>query len=501
MIQDEEIALIKAMILRGMKIADMQFFFNRQDRPVNTGRFADIRAGRYGRSAHIAAAADATLQAFLDDHAAGRIQVEPARPDPLAKPTLKALFEKVGKGTWRIGGCESERVECKESFHLKGKWLRAVAALANNQGGYILFGVRDKDDEAGPLIVVGMKDTAFLDIDPLVLTRRIRSTFDPTPTFQVGKISFGSKIVGVIHVDQHPGRPVMALKQEGDISEGDIFYRYPGQSLRIKYSDLRTLLDERDARIRAELQPMLNRLVQLGPGRAMVADLENAELTDGRRSIRIDKELAETLTFIKEGHFVEKAGTPALRLVGDVRVGSDAPAIKKGIVTRADMLSDFIDDNSRADPIDYLRFAVEISAGEWLPIRHFARLAGMNDVQLIAFINASAGRPGIRKTFSDRIANPDAAFDPAAGKPAAWLARVIAGEDVHPSTAKEAGEIGRGLQGIDAQTAISPAVLRALAGECLDAAAGSDKSAHGSYVRRGIARLDEILYREQAPHS
>jgi hypothetical protein len=497
LIHDEEIALIKAMMSRGMKIADMQFFFNRQDRPVNTGRFADIRAGRYGRSAQVAPAADATLQAFLDDHAAGRIQVEPARPDPLAKPTLKALFEKAGKGIWRIAGGESERVECKESFHLKGKWLRTVAALANNQGGYILFGVRDKDDEVGPLLVVGMKDTAFLNIDPLVLTRRIRSTFDPTPTFQVGKVSLGTKVVGVIHVDQHPGRPVMALKQDGDISEGDIFYRYPGQSLRIKYSDLRTLLDERDARIRAELQPMLNRLVQLGPGRAMVADLENAELTDGRRSIRIDKELADTLTFIKEGHFVEKVGTPALRLVGDVRVGNDEPATKKGIVTRADMLSDFLDDSSRADPLDYLRFAFEMSNGEWLPLRHFARLAGMNDVQLIEFINASAGHPRTKKTFEHRIVNPSAAFVPAAGKPATWLDRVSAGDEVHPTTAKEAGEIGRALQGIDAKTGISPAALRALAGECLDAVASSDKSAHSSYVRRGIARLDEVFYREQ----
>ena len=352
MITDEEIALIKSMIARGMKIADMQFFFNRQDRPVNTGRFADIRAGRYGRSAQIAAASDEVLQAFLDDHAAGRIQVEPARPDPVAKSTLKGLFEKVGKGTWRVAGGESERVECKESFHLKGKWLRAVAALANNQGGYILFGVRDKDDEAGPLLVVGMKDNSFLDLDPLVLTRRIRGTFDPTPAFQVGKVSLGSKVVGVIHVEQHPGRPIVATKQEGDISEGDIFYRYPGQSLRIKYSDLRSLLDERDARVRAELQPMLNRLVQLGPGRAMVADLATAELTDGRRTIRIDKELADTLNFIKEGHFVEKTGAPALRLVGDVRIGNDEPAIKKGLVTRADMLSDFLDDTSRADPID-----------------------------------------------------------------------------------------------------------------------------------------------------
>ena len=113
MITSNEIALIKAMMKRGMKIADMQFYFNRQERPVNTGRFADIRAGRYGRSAEIAAASDEELQTFLDDHAAGRIQTEAGKPDPLAPATLKALFENIRKGTWRLLGNTSMPIEVK----------------------------------------------------------------------------------------------------------------------------------------------------------------------------------------------------------------------------------------------------------------------------------------------------------------------------------------------------------------------------------------------------
>jgi hypothetical protein len=492
-ITDGEIALIKAMMTRGMKIADMQFYFNRKDRPVNTGRFADIRAGRYRQSAAIVAATDVQLQSFIDDHAAGRIDVESTKQDPLALPTLKALFEKIGKGTWRLLGNETDRVECKETFHPRGNWLRAMAALANNQGGYILFGVRDNDAEAGQMVVVGMRDDVLLQTDPMVLTRRIRSTFDPTPVFQIGKVTFGKKVIGVIHVDQHPSRPVMATKQDGDVAEGDIYYRYPGQSLKIKYSDLRTLLDERDARVRAELQPMLNRLVQLGPGRAMVADLAANELTDGRRSIRIDKDLADKLNFIKEGQFVEKAGMPALRLVGDVRVGLGEPAVKKGIVNRSEMLSDFLDDTSRADPVDYLRFAIEMSNGEWLPIRHFARLAGLNDEHLAAFIDGTNGNAANKKRFKDRIGNANAAYEAAAGAPAAWLAKIAAGDHVQPNSDKEAGQIGRALQGIGDELPTKIARLRAIAGDCLDAIAGSAAAAPGSYIRRGIARLDELI--------
>ncbi len=273
-------------------------------------------------------------------------------------------------------------------------------------------------------------DLRFSDAE---LTRRIRSTFDPTPVFQVGTVTIGGKRVGVIHVEQHPGRPVMTTKQEGDVSEGDIYYRYPGQSSKIKYSDLRTLPDERDARISAELTPMLNRLVQLGPGRAMVADLAANEPTDGRRSIRIDKELAEQITFIKEGHFVERGGAPALRLVSDVHVGEGRPAIKKGIVTRAEMLADFLDDGSRADPIDYLRFAVEVATETGLPIRRFARLAGLDDVALLAFIEASAGLPRQKRRYREHALNPDAAFVNATGAPARWLDRIAAGEEIRPA--------------------------------------------------------------------
>ena len=37
-ITDEEIGLIKAMLARGMKNKEIQFYFNRQDRAVNSGR-------------------------------------------------------------------------------------------------------------------------------------------------------------------------------------------------------------------------------------------------------------------------------------------------------------------------------------------------------------------------------------------------------------------------------------------------------------------------------
>jgi hypothetical protein len=64
-ITDREIALIKAMLARGSKNKDIQFFFNRPDRPVNTGRISTIRSGSYSNSGQIIAASEDELEAFL----------------------------------------------------------------------------------------------------------------------------------------------------------------------------------------------------------------------------------------------------------------------------------------------------------------------------------------------------------------------------------------------------------------------------------------------------
>lgn len=492
MISDQEIALIKAMMARGMKIVDIQFFFNRPNRPVNSGRFADIREGRYRNSSKIIAASEEELQKYIKSHAISPLNLSINDSDPIAPDVLKALFEPFGRGKWRLRGSETDRVECKENFHLRGKWMRAFAAFANNRGGYIIFGVRDQDSKDGPYVVVGMRDDAFSKIDPTVITAKVRSYFDPTPEFQITSINFGKKKVGIIFVDKHPARPVIVTKQEGDLAEGDIYFRYPGQSIKIKYSDLRTLLDERDARVRAELQPMLDRLIELGPKRAMIADLSKGELSDGRHAIRIDEELVDKIKFIKEGEFVEKRGAPALRLIGDVQPGKSEVAIKKGIVNREEMLADFFDGQSMADPTDYLRFAIEMSNGDWLPIRHFARLAGFDNNRLLAFIDQTSGPLANKNKFKSRVAKPNAAFNKAVGRSAVWLKKLAAGDLVRPSNVKEAGEIGKALQGINDSLDLDFSKLKQIARECLNILNGTSGAA-ASYIRRGVARIDELI--------
>ena len=168
-ITDKEIALIKAMLDRGMKNKDIQFFFNRPNRAVNSGRITQIRDGSYSNSADITAAPEKGLDAFLaanrpsSDVPAIATSVFAEEAGALSELVLKRMFAKGKGGVWYLKGGESDEVECKENFHIRNaaRWLKPMAALANNRGGYIFFGIRDNDgDDSRSLQVIGMTTTS-----------------------------------------------------------------------------------------------------------------------------------------------------------------------------------------------------------------------------------------------------------------------------------------------------------------------------------------------------
>src|SRR5260370_30214537 len=128
LITDEEIALIKGMLTQGMKNKDIQFFFNRPERPVNSGRISDIGKGAYSTSANIPASSAKKTKEFIDKHSApspGGVIVVPTSPGapvqgPMSPDALLDLFEEIGVGLeWRLKAGETDEHECKENFGLK----------------------------------------------------------------------------------------------------------------------------------------------------------------------------------------------------------------------------------------------------------------------------------------------------------------------------------------------------------------------------------------------
>jgi hypothetical protein len=120
-ITDEEIGLIKAMLARRMANKDIQFFFNRQDRAVNSGRITGIRDRSYGPE--VPKATDEELSDFIKNFAAPQlaapgivIDAAPAAPpDAMDEKVLRAFFAKEASCAWRCTAGETDEFECKDS--------------------------------------------------------------------------------------------------------------------------------------------------------------------------------------------------------------------------------------------------------------------------------------------------------------------------------------------------------------------------------------------------
>lgn len=515
-IKDEEISLIKAMAARGMKNKDIQFFFNRPDRSVNSGRITGIKDGTYSNSASIPAANNSSLDEFLTSFKAtevsATITVQGDAPSALSdggfmdEAILAGMFEKQPQGTWRFKHGESDQHECKLDFGFRhaGKWLRAVAALANNAGGYVVFGVKDKSIKDGMIDpdsyrVYGLSKPEFANADPADFTMRIKATFDPTPRVETATLDLEGFCVGIMYVHQHGSRPVIAQKGDGEhVKEGDIFFRYPGQSARVKYSDLRAILDERDRQSREQILPMVEKLLKLGPRDAMVADLAEGVLSSENRSIVIGEDLLEKIKFIRQGEFQEKKGQTTLKLVGEVKAFEmDGGSVHKAFVTAADLLEDFLHLKSPRDPKEYIRCAVEGGSGSWLPMHYYARKARLSTEELANFIMSTKATLKRRQTYRDRATCEISAYKAAGGgQPGAIKCQIEAGILPKLTCHKDAASAGRAIAALAMKPPIELEEILGWLENAADMIEGSNKASWLSPIRRGIARIDELFFAE-----
>jgi hypothetical protein len=224
----------------------------------------------------------------------------------------------------------------------------------------------------------------------------------------------------------------------------------------------------------------------------MIADLDSGTLDDGKTAIHIDEALIEKLNFIKEGEFAETAGAPTLRLIGEVHpVGSTAAVkTKLGLLTRASVFDAFLDQTSPDDPEEYIRFAVEVGQGEWFPLHYFAELAGLSQVELVDFINASKGTAHRKATYTARV-QPNAAFKAAVGRPKELLEWLLSGKPLAVVTPQEASHAAQAITALPNDFKVNAKEMLWLLKQCLWQLDGKTTL---SFARRAVCRVDELLF-------
>ena len=236
----------------------------------------------------------------------------------------------------RITSRESGRLEFKESFNWSSKddYAKTMAAFANNNGGYIIFGVKDRPKE-----IIGLRTDNFDVFDVARISGYINENFSPEIIFKKSVVQVRSKNIGILFTHKAEYKPIICTKNATTIlKESDIYYRYNGRSEKIKYSELKSILDQILEKERKSWQEHFEKISKIGTTNAAILDLNSGKIDGRSGTLLIDKKLIPKLKFIKEGVFRE-GEKPVLKLIGDVKPVSITPVLidKKYINTPADI--------------------------------------------------------------------------------------------------------------------------------------------------------------------
>ncbi|MGX1788849.1 AlbA family DNA-binding domain-containing protein [Bosea sp. NPDC055332] len=309
---DPEVAVIKALVAAdkhsNQEIAGL---INRARgdaaSDISTGRISNIKNGQIKKYLAIPTAAAAEVDQFM-------AKIAPtARGDdgPLSPARLMKMFPAKPGAPGSLAITETDQIECKKSVNFV---MKTIAAFANNKGGYFVFGV-----ENGSFNVVGLPDEKFEKFDLNKLNQNIRDQLGIGLEIQTTTLQIDGKKIGIVYVGPAHTKPVIFIHNAGDVAQGHIYYRYPGEDRLISPADLQRLIEQRMQQLsQTILSKHLTNIMRFGVENAAVMNLATGEIDGKAGSFLIDEALLPQISFVKDGEFVERSGAPALKLIGEV---------------------------------------------------------------------------------------------------------------------------------------------------------------------------------------
>lgn len=311
---------------------------------------------------------------------------------PFSERDLLNIFKTSADHPNIVVSRESSSLEFKESFseNVLCRCMKTIAGFANNEGGYIVFGIKDSPHELKGLDT--KNEERFDQMDPMRLTDNLNYHFDPEICVELYKHEFQGKYFGLIYVFPSTIKPVICKKSEGgNLRESAIYYRYRGQSRDIKYSELRNIIDLESEKINAKWMKMVRQLGEGGIARTALLDLSNGKMAGANTTLVVDVNLLEKIKFVQEGSFVETGGDPALKIVGDVQTVVGAQTIvvdgtRPRAITIDDILIRFMSQDAVQSPEEYIRQICYQTTGN-LPVYYYSAIADLSIEDTINFID------------------------------------------------------------------------------------------------------------------
>ncbi len=334
--------------------------------------------------------------------------------NPLSEDILSSIFKTSAKHPDRLIKREDTNHEFKESYNHANMamYFKTIAAFANNEGGYLIFGVKDT-----PHKLLGLKDKAleqFENLNVEIFTKNLNEYFSQTIRWVSTLFEFRDLTFGIIYVYPLVVKPAICKKsydcteKKYSLKDADIYFRYAGRSERIKSADLERIIDERRRNEEKLWLSFIEKASKIGIQNASLIDMSNGVISEKGGTIFIDKKLLNQMKFIKEGEFNEKQGAPTLRLIGDVQqieTGKLLISPPKRIVKaieQTDIIESFLKQETVDEPLNYISHICSCFSG-YLPVYYYISLSNSAINEAILLVESNLSRYQGKQTLLKRL--------------------------------------------------------------------------------------------------
>ena len=307
------------------------------------------------------------------------------KKNPLSVENISELFALNSEKNKMIRR-ESVSLEYKESFNFgsMAMYFRTIASFANRNGGYIIFGIKDKPREPIGLKAKNLK--MFEDLKIEEFTKNLNEYFSPEIMWEHCIYEFENKFFGIIYIHELENKPAICKKnydpkeEKYSLKDGDIYYRYSGRSQKIRYSELMEIIDKKRKNEERMWLDYLIKSSRIGIENIGLLNLKSGNLQGKNiKSIYIDEGLLKQIKFIQEGNFCETKGSPALKLMGKIEningekiiIKEEKEKIKIRGISEIDIIETFLKDKDVSEEAEeYIKEITNCKSG-FVPVYYY----------------------------------------------------------------------------------------------------------------------------------
>jgi hypothetical protein len=243
-----ELALMKRMKLNDLPRDYIMSFFVRPGRKISSAVTSEVLK----QCPDISPATDEDVKAFINR----RLREASSPGDyhgfgPTSAIRVQEILELTQDGQTALPGFESHFAEFKSELPKdkegKAKIARSMAAFANNDGGYVFFGIADGGK------ILGIPEAANIERFWNDISDVVTRHFTPFFPWERNIVPVNGKNVAVAYVFSADKKPIIASSSFTDhLKEGHIYFRYNRSSECIHAGDLINILRERDRIVAAQ---------------------------------------------------------------------------------------------------------------------------------------------------------------------------------------------------------------------------------------------------------